>query len=109
MCRFRWVDCQLDALKKCFTVNAVRQVLRALPKTLDETYDRILNGIPEEYCREAHCVLQLLCVAYRNLTLDEVAEAVAIDLETETFTPENRLRDKLDIFDICSSLVTLHG
>ena len=91
------------------TVNAIRKVLLALPKTLDETYDRILNNIPEEYCREAQCVLQLLCVAFRSLTLDEIGEAVAIDSENQTFDTENRLRDKHDILDICSSLVILHG
>ena len=107
--RFRWVDCQLDALKKCLTVNAIRRALKDLPKTLDETYDRILQNIPDEYCKEAHCVLQLLCVSFQSLTINEVAEAIAIDSENEIYSPENCLRDAQDILNICSSLVTLHG
>ncbi|KAH9071664.1 hypothetical protein EDB83DRAFT_2517478 [Lactarius deliciosus] len=41
---FRWVFCQLDALRHCFPPN-LRQFLNELPETLDETYERILRGI----------------------------------------------------------------
>ena len=87
----------------------MRHALRNLPPTLDATYDRILINIPHEYRREAHCALQLLTVSRRPLTLHEVAEAVAIDPERETFDPENRLRDHEALLEICSSLLIVSG
>ena len=103
------MECQLDSLRKCYTRPAVRKALCQLPKSLDETYNRILNRIPNEYKREAYCVFQLLVISYRPLTLNEIADAVAVDCENETFDPENRLRDPCDILEICSSLVSLSG
>jgi hypothetical protein len=58
--RFRWLECQLEALRKCLTVASVRDALRHLPSTLDATYDRIMSNIHQEYRKEAHCALQLL-------------------------------------------------
>ena len=107
--RFRWVECQLDTLKKCYNLFAIRKSLGELPSTLDKTYDRILNSIPEMHRREAHCVMQVLAVTYRPLKIDEVAEAVAVDCENEIFNPEYRLQDPEDILEICSSLVCLSG
>jgi hypothetical protein len=47
--RFRWAVCQIDALQrlKCER-DIVKKALANLPKTLDETYDRIFLTIPEE-------------------------------------------------------------
>ena len=44
---FRWVECQLDALRRCRTSEGLLKALNSLPKTLDETYERILQGIDE--------------------------------------------------------------
>ena len=44
ICRFRWVVCQVDRLRRTFPAS-IRSVLDDLPKTLDETYGRILLGI----------------------------------------------------------------
>lgn len=107
MIRFRWVECQFDTLRKCITNNAVRKALKELPLTLDKTYDPILCSIPQDYHREAQCVMQLLAFSYRPLTLDEVAEAIAVNCDDECFDPEDRLPDQYDILEICSSLVTL--
>lgn len=45
--RFRWVFCQLDTLRRCFP-RSIQRVLKELPKTFVETYERILLGIDEE-------------------------------------------------------------
>ena len=103
------MECQLDSLRKCLTRSAVREALHELPKSLDETYNRILNSIPKEYQREAHCVLHLLVISYRPLMLKGVVEAVAVDCQNEIFDPEDRLRDPCDILEIFSSSVSLSG
>ena len=59
--------------------------------------------------REARCVMQFLAVAFCPVSIDVVAEAVAVDCENEIFSPEYRLQDPDDILEICSSLVVLSG
>src|SRR6267142_361989 len=44
--RFRWVFCQLDRLRRCFSPS-IRRILNELPATLDETYERTLQEIPK--------------------------------------------------------------
>ncbi|EXF74490.1 pfs domain-containing protein [Colletotrichum fioriniae PJ7] len=43
---FRWVFCQLVTLKDCCDGEQLQETLANLPKTLDETYARILDKIP---------------------------------------------------------------
>src|SRR6266487_5860524 len=105
--RFRWAVCQLDVLRKCLTVNSLRKMLKALPKTLDATYERILMGIDEEYVQDAIKVLQCLVYSARPMQINEVAEVLAVDFDHEPrFDTERRLPDPRDILVICSSLVT---
>src|ERR1700677_4230327 len=77
--RFRWVACQLDVLRKCIKLDGLTKKLKSLPKTLDETYDRILQNIDDEYHNDAFNVLQWLAFSARPVTLAEVAEALAVN------------------------------
>ena len=78
--RFRWVFCQLEMLRNCLPQN-VRRVLRELPSSLDETYERMLTEIgrvnPNQACR----LLQCLAVATRPLRVEELAEVLALDFD----------------------------
>ncbi|KAF7136844.1 hypothetical protein CNMCM5793_006414 [Aspergillus hiratsukae] len=49
---FRWAACQLDILQKCLDLRMLRDSLRSLPKTLEETYAQILASIDETYRQE---------------------------------------------------------
>ena len=109
--RFRWVACQLDILGNCFSLLHLRQTLTSLPKTLDDTYARILCNIDEQF---NHCnrdilkILQWLTFSARPLRLEEVAEILAIDVDqTPRFDPERRWPEPRDILRICSSLITI--
>jgi hypothetical protein len=83
-------------------------LLKELPKTLDETYDRILTGISSQDHDDVYSVIQMLAVSQRPLTIDEVAEALTIDYENETFDrEEGGFMNKYDILKMCSSLVIL--
>ncbi|KAG4429187.1 hypothetical protein IFR05_015330 [Cadophora sp. M221] len=90
---FRWVVCQLDALRKCLKVDALRKALKSLPKTLDDTYVRILLRIDEDYSQDAFRILQWLIYSARPLHIEEMVEVIAIDSEQSQFDPENRLPD----------------
>ena len=109
--RFRWAACQLDLLGECFSVRHLRQALVSLPKTLDDTYARILLNIDKNhnhYYPEILKILQWLSFSAQPLQLEELAEIVAIDInETARFDPERRWPNPQDILIICSSLVTL--
>ena len=106
--RFRWVSCQLDSLRKCRSPAALEKSLRSLPKTLYETYDRILKDIDDDDRRDALRILQWLSFSVRAISLQEAVEVLATDPEAETgsqFNPRRRLRDPLAIVTICPSLV----
>ena len=94
------MDAQIAQLTRYRTISSVKHALSQLPPSLDGTYTRILESIPEEYQREVFHALQLLVVSYRALALDEVAEAIVIDYENEKVSPEDRFRDSHDIIEI---------
>lgn len=79
--RFRWVFRQLDMLRRSFP-GSIRRALNELPRTLDETYERILLGIDEEKWEYALRLLQCLAVARRPLTARELAEVLAVEFNT---------------------------
>jgi hypothetical protein len=108
--RFRWVTCQLDVLRKCLKVDTLRKTLRSLPKSLDETYDRILSNIDKIYRDDAQKILQWLTFSARPVTLAEVAEVLAVDVENCCLLHcDQRLANPRDILTICSCLVTTSG
>jgi len=109
--RFRWVYCQLDVLRQCFP-SSVRGVLAELPESLDETYERILQQIPNPNRAHTHRLLQCLVVAAYPLRVEELAEVLAIDFSATGMTPkldENlRCEDKeRAVLSACSSLITI--
>ena len=104
---FRWVECQLDAIRGCMKLGLLRQALRSLPKTLDETYARILIQIPEGHVEDARRILSCLICAFGPLAMEEIAEIVAVVIDGDTYYDiDSRLREPNDILTICSGLVS---
>jgi ankyrin repeat protein len=86
----------------------LRKSLATLPQTLDQTYDRILTAISEEDCEYAMRILQWLTFSARPLSVEEIAEVVAIDVARDpAFDRDEVLEDPLEALNICSSLVTI--
>lgn len=86
----------------------LRNALKSLPKTLDDTYTRILCEIDDGYHHGAFKILQWLTDSTRPLALEGVAEVIAIDVEASPrFHPDNRLLEPKEILMICSSLISL--
>lgn len=90
------------------SVAAVKKALTSLPKNLDETYDRILLEIDDYHQAEVMKALQALIVTVKPLTLDEIVEILAVDLDSvpPRFDPDSRLLNPRSILSMCSSLVT---
>jgi hypothetical protein len=105
--RFRWAYCQLDTLRRWFPPS-IRKTLNELPTTLDETYERTLEGIPKEKTQHAHRLSQCLVAAIRPLRVEELGEIFAIEFEQdaaaklmEGWRPEN---PEEAILSACSTL-----
>ncbi|KAI0197576.1 hypothetical protein F4808DRAFT_463616 [Astrocystis sublimbata] len=108
---FRWVACQLDALEKCLNYRSVKDTLDTLPKTLDETYARVLASLPLENQTDVTRLLQFLTFSEHSLEVDEVVDALATDatdaVERAPFDPKNRMPDPRELKKLCPSLITL--
>jgi len=111
--RFRWVFCQLDALRHCFPPN-LRRFLNELPETLDETYERILRGINKAQKDDAHRLLRCLTVAVRPLRVEELAELLAFDFQASSSGGIPKLKEdwrwddqEEAVLSTCSSLIAV--
>jgi ankyrin repeat protein len=91
----------------------VRAILAKLPKTLDETYERVLKDINENNREHACRLLHCLAVAVRPLRVEELAEILTFDFDAAEegipkFRSDRRPKDKEGaVLSICSSLITV--
>ncbi|KAI9451144.1 hypothetical protein BJY52DRAFT_129302 [Lactarius psammicola] len=109
---FRWVFCQLDALRQCLP-SSVRHTLEELPESLDGTYERIVMDIKKGNRVHAYRMLQCLTVAIRPLSVAELAELLAFDFDgTKGAIPELNSNWRWEdheqaVLSTCSSLITI--
>ena len=104
------MHCQIETLRRCFPPS-IRQILEGLPKTLDETYERILLEIDEEKQVYANRLFQCLAISTRPLHVEELAEIFAVlpnagsppDFDA-SWRPED---PEAFILSACSTLVTI--
>ena len=108
--RFRWVYCQLDTLRRCIP-SSIRKVLDELPITLDDTYERALQGIPREKWQHAHHLFQCLVAAIRPLRVEELSEIFTIEFDAnavpslmEGWRAEN---PEEAVLSTCSTLISV--
>jgi hypothetical protein len=89
-------------------VSAIRKSLKNLPKTLDDTYARILTNIEEDYQQEALSALLWLVFSERPLKIEEIADAAVVNPQSDPpFNPDERLSDPNDVLQILAGLVTI--
>lgn len=91
------------------TDNAIRLALENLPKGLPETFERILQrsektGSSPSYQRP---ILELLSVAQRPLTVDELREALSVHPGDTNWDPSRLLNNIMRILACCGSLVCI--
>ena len=91
----------------------VRGILSKLPKTLDETYERVLRDIHEDNKGHARRLLHCLAVAVRPLRVEELAEILTFDFDgaeggIPKFHADWRWKDQGEaVLSTCSSLITI--
>lgn len=90
-------------------MSDLRKALRSLPKDLDDTYARILQDIDDKgYDNQVAKILQWLAYSVRPMSLEEIAEVLTVDMESDPLVDfERRLQDPQDILELCSSLVSI--
>jgi hypothetical protein len=91
--------------------SSIRKAMNELPITLDDTYERILLGIPKEKFQHARRLFQCIVAAIRPLRVEELAEIFAIEFDpnevtnlVEGWRPEN---PEEAVHSACSSLITI--
>jgi len=95
--------------------SSIRKALNELPITLDETYERMLQDIPEEKKGCTRRLFQCMVSAIRPLRVEELAEIFAIDFDTsrdaapdlvEEWRPEH---PEDEVLSACSRLIAIVG
>ena len=105
--RFRWVQCQLDTLKRCTTRQELKEALDNLPNELEATYERILGAIDERKLKGklARRALAWLVVALEPLCLAQIVDGFLVDLKQRNISVETRSLGTA-LLDALSSLVS---
>ena len=91
----------------------LRGILEKLPKTLDETYERVLRDINEGNREHARRLLHCIAVAVRPLRVEELAEILAFDFDgAEGGIPKfhadwRSIDQEWAVLSTCSSLITV--
>jgi len=91
--------------------SSIRKALDELPTTLDETYERILQGIPKQKWQHAHRLFQCMAAAIRPLHAEELGEIFAIEFSPhvapalmEGWRPES---PEDAVLAACSTLISI--
>ena len=91
--------------------SSLRKALNELPTTLNDTYERTLQGIPKEQSQHAHRLFQCLVAAIRPLHVEELAEIFAMEFDPDTvphFVEDWRPESPEEaILSACSTLITV--
>jgi hypothetical protein len=104
--RFLWVTFLLDDLCAQYCDDDIRKCLKTLPKNLKDTFNRVLSRIVA-HNRDGLVkkVIHWLVVASRPLTLDELCDALSIEVGQKHAERGRRVNDKGRIFLWCENLV----
>jgi hypothetical protein len=97
----------LDSLRHCLPPS-VRHRLNESPRSLDETYERILLEIDKEKRGCVHHIFQCLLVSIHPLRIEELVEILAIRTVAKTIPVGWRPEDAEEfVLSACSTLVTV--
>lgn len=107
--RFRWAYLSLENLAQQNTPRQIRQALKSLPTTLEDSYTEILLQIPEKDKSLAQAAILWLTFARRPLTLVELNEAIIVEDGETDIDEEDRICRKEAILETCRGLVDCYA
>lgn len=86
----------------------MKQALASLPKTLNDTYARILHNIPDHFRPSMTRILQFLIFTERFLRIEEIVDIVAVNpANRPRFDPKDGMPVPKEVSRYCSSLVVV--
>jgi len=85
----------------------IRESLDHLPEGLQETYENILVKVAPPCVRIVREILRWLVCDVSTLTLVELHECLAIELDMDHIDEESQLSSPMDIYDLCGNLITV--
>ncbi|KAG8532186.1 uncharacterized protein KY384_003827 [Bacidia gigantensis] len=111
---FLWVRLVKTMLDEKCSATEMEQALDQLPEGLDEAYHRILVRIAKDLSsylkKRAMKILFWLCIARRPLTVDEILDGIALDLQQTELSKSTRCNDvERDIVGICAPLLETYN
>lgn len=104
---FLWVALQIESICSARTDEAIRRALKTLPRTLPETFSRILERPIHTQADKSYQVrtFELLIAALRPLTTAELREALSVTPGDDVWDPARLLNDVTPALACCGSLV----
>ncbi|KAJ7617911.1 ankyrin repeat-containing domain protein [Roridomyces roridus] len=106
---FRLVSLQLDQLRRCTHPLRREQTLSAMPTSLYDIYDRILDNIDDPYMLpDVHRVLNWLVYSSSPLNMSQLVDTIAFDFECTPlrFDAEARM-DETALIEACAGLISV--
>ena len=106
--RFLWVTFQLESIYHENTDEGILKALEDLPKDLPTTYRRILRRLHNSESTDPSMgkkIFEIVSVARRPLTLEELREAVSIEPGVPTWNSARIVNDVVKLLGCCGSLV----
>jgi ankyrin repeat protein len=104
---FLWVTLQLESLCLSQTDNAIRHALKDLPKGLSETFSRILQRSKDPGKLYTRRILELVTVARRPLTMEELREGLSVTPGNTEWSSSNLINEMLPVLGYCGGLVLI--
>lgn len=104
---FLWVALQIESLCAMETDEAISRALKDLPKGLSETFERILQRSRRLGHSYQKSILELVTVAQRPLTLEELREALSVAPGDSKWNPARLLNNIHSALACCGSLVII--
>ena len=113
--RFRWAVCQIDVLRRLKPMSrSISNALANLPRTLDETYERIFLGIPDDDKLFVHHVLKWIYYYNdgRRVYLGDIPSSIllqAIERSTSHLSSgqQDFLYDEEALRELCGCLIVI--
>jgi hypothetical protein len=102
---------QVDALASSGVtdIKSAREAVESLPTSLDDQYKRTLERIQGQSMWEQDLACRaILLVTYATsiLSIDELLDALTVDIETASFDRERRTTEET-LIDVCKGLMTI--
>ena len=100
---------QLEELRDCHSIRELREQMENLPRSLYDTYDKILSKLSNKHRETAGTFLRWLAFCAHPPQLQELAEVICVDFTADPrprFCPDMRYSPE-SVLTICSSLIVI--